>query len=88
MSKNRHDMLTAQVPNELQYRTCSQLQVYPLSVSDCLSVCLSVCVVNMYCIRMQCIPLSVSVHLSVCVICTVSLFVLYFRTPFLFTSVK
>ena len=40
MSKNRHDMLTAQVPNELQYRTCSQLQVYPLSVSDCLSVCL------------------------------------------------
>ena len=38
MSKNRHDMLTAQVPNELQYRTCSQLQVYPLSVSDCLSV--------------------------------------------------
>ena len=84
MSKNRHDMLTAQVPNELQYRTCSQLQVYPLSVSDCLSVC----VVNMYCIRVQCIPLSVSVHLSVCVVCTVSLFVLYFRTPFLFTSVK
>ena len=49
---------------------------------------LSVCVVNMYCIRVQCIPLSVSVHLSVCVVCTVSLFVLYFRTPFLFTSVK
>ena len=82
MSKNRHDMLRYQTNYNIVL--ASQLQVYPLSVSDCLSVC----VVNMYCIRVQCIPLSVSVHLSVCVVCTVSLFVLYFRTPFLFTSVK
>ena len=85
MSKNRHDMLTAQVPNELSY---SQSVASISVVRVRLSVCLSVCVVNMYCIRVQCIPLSVSVHLSVCVVCTVSLFVLYFRTPFLFTSVK
>ena len=81
MSKNRHDMLTAQVPNELSYLQ----SVASISV---VRVRLSVCVVNMYCIRVQCIPLSVSVHLSVCVVCTVSLFVLYLRTPFLFTSVK
>ena len=81
MSKNRHDMLTAQVPNELSY---SQ-SVASISVAR---VRLSVCVVNMYCIQVQCIPLSVSVHLSVCVVCTVSLFVLYFWTPFLFTTVK
>ena len=85
MSKNRHDMLTL-----LRYQTnynivlavsCKYIR---MSVSDCLSVC----VVNMYCIRVQCIPLSVSVPLSVCVVCTVSLFVLYFRTPVLFASVK
>ena len=81
MSKNRHDMLTAQVPNELSYLQ----SVASISV---VRVRLSVCVVNMYCIRVQCIPLSVSVHLSVCVVCTVSLFVLYFRTSFLFTTVK
>ena len=81
MSKNRHDMLTAQVPNELSYLQ----SVASISV---VRVRLSVCVVNMYCIRVQCIPLSVSVHLSVCVVCTVLLFVLYFRTPFLFTTVK
>ena len=81
MSKNRHDMLTAQVPNELSYLQ----SVASISV---VRVGLSVCVVNMYCIRVQCIPLSVSVHLSVCVVCTVLLFVLYFRTPFLFTTVK
>ena len=66
-----------------QYRTCES--VASISV---VRVRLSVCVVNMYCIWVQCIPLSVSVHLSVCVVCTVSLFVLYFRTPFLFTTVK
>ena len=53
------------------YRTSDA--VNPLSVSDCLSVC----VINMYCIWVQCILLSVSVRLSVfdvCTVVTVSLF--------------
>ena len=56
----------------------SQLKYILQSMSNCLSVC----VVNMYCIRVHCIPLSVSVCLSVCVVCAVSLFVLYCRTLF------
>ena len=76
MSKNRHDML------RYQSVSCKYIRC------PCLIVCLFVCVVNMYCIRVQCIPLSVSVHLSVCVVCTVSLFVLYFRTPFFIYNCK
>ena len=72
MSKNRHDMLTL-----LRYQTNYNI-VLEVSCKyircPCPIVCLSVCVVNMYCIRVQCIPLSVSVPLSVCVVCTVSLF--------------
>ena len=84
--KNRHDMMmcTNRIVFVCTILYCKSVAVNPLSVSDCLSVY----VVNMYCIRVQCIPLSVSVHLSVCVACTVSLFVLYFRTPFLFTAVN
>ena len=94
-----YNFITAKYPSLKIDMTCSLLRYQTnynivLAVSckyircPCPIVCLSVCVVNMYCIRVQCILLSVSVHLSVCVVCTVSLFVLYFRTPFLFTSVK
>ena len=78
MSKNRQDMCTNRIVFVCTILYCKSVAVHPLSVSDCLSDC----VVNMYCIQVQWIPLSVSARLSVCVVCTVSLFVLYFRTPF------
>ena len=79
MSKNRHNMCTNCIVFVCTILYCKSVAVYLLSLSDCLSVC----VINMYCIWMQCIPLSVSVRLSVRVVSTVSLFNLYFRTPFL-----
>ena len=41
MSKNRHDMLTAQVPNELSYlQSVASISVVSVRLSVCLSVCL------------------------------------------------
>ena len=58
MSKNRHDIMsTNRIVFVCTIFYCKSVAVNPLSVSDCLSVC----VVNMYCMRGQCIPLSMSV---------------------------
>ena len=39
MSKNRHDMLTAQVPNELSYlQSVASISVVRVRLSVCLSV--------------------------------------------------
>ena len=79
MSKNRHDMRTE--PNCVCMHNIVLQVSCGKSVSDCLSVCLVKYVLHMGAIYST-ISSYVSVRLSVCVVCTVSLFVLYLRSPF------